>query len=282
MENQPLVSVIVPCYNQAEFLPEALDCVRAQTYQNWECVIINDGSPDSAEAVAQPYLAKDARFKYLRQENQGPSAARNSGIRHSSGKYILPLDADDRVGSEYLSEAVAALEQDSELKLVYSRVNFFGENHGEWKLPDYSPSELLVRNMIFNSAIFRRTDFDRVGGYDENFRDGHEDWEFWISLLCPAGKVLKLPEIHFFYRIRDCSRQHTLSGKEAIACGLKFYEKHKDIYLRFWGSPQKYLVENLRLKEDWAALMKSPRMKLANLLFMPVDLIREFCKKLNL
>ena len=276
---QPLVSVIVPCYKQAEFLPEALSCVLAQTCPDWECIIINDGSPDNTEAVAQSWLAKDARFKYLQQENQGPSAARNNAIRHSSGKYILPLDADDRVGAGYLSDAVAALEQDAELTLVYSRVSFCGEKHGEWELPDYSPSELLVRNMIFNSAIFRRADFDRVGGYDESFREGHEDWEFWISLLCPDGKVLKLPEIYYFYRVRDCSRQHSLSAGQISDCGLRFYEKHKDMYLRFHGSPQQCLIENQRLQEDWAALMKSPRMKLANLLFTPVDLLRALRSK---
>lgn len=274
MSNQPLVSVIVPCYKQAEFLPEALDSVFAQHYQNWECIIINDGSPDNTDAVAQTWLAKDARFKYLQQENQGPSAARNNAIRHSSGKYILPVDADDRIGPEYLSGAVAALEQDAELKLVYCRAAFFGDKHGEWQLPDYAPAEQLVRNLIFSCAVFRRTDFDQVGGYDESFRHGYEDWEFWIALLCPDGKVLKLPAIHFYYRIRDCSRQHSLSREQIIDYGFKIYEKHKDMYLRFHGSPQQCLIENQRLKEDWAALMKSPRMKLANLLFIPVDLFR--------
>jgi glycosyltransferase involved in cell wall biosynthesis len=278
-DQQPLVSVIVPCYKQAEFLSEALDSVLAQTCQNWECIIINDGSPDNTEDVSRQYLAKDSRFKYIKQENQGLSAARNAGIRNSSGKYILPLDSDDKIGAEYLTKAVAALEMDSQLNLVYCRSDFFGEKRCEWTLPDYSPAELLVRNLIFSCAVFRRADFDRAGGYDESFRHGYEDWDFWISILLPDGKVLKLPKILFFYRIRNASMVHSLSSEKIIANGFKIYEKHKDMYLRFWGSPQQCLIENQRLKEDWAALMKSPRMKLANLLFIPVDLFRALRSK---
>jgi glycosyltransferase involved in cell wall biosynthesis len=276
---QQLVSVIVPCYKQAEFLAEALDSVLVQQYQNWECIIVNDGSPDLTDEVAQFYLAKDARFKYLKQENSGLAAARNAGIKISSGKYILPLDADDRIGPEYLTEAVMALNNDNELKLVYCRSEFFGEQCGEWMLQDYSPERLLTNNIIFCSAIFRRIDFDRIGGYDGSFRySGHEDWDFWISILLPEGKVLKLPKILFFYRIRHNSMIHSLSSENVITNGFKIYEKHKDMYLRFWGSPQKYLAENLKLKDEMTALLKSPRIKIANLLFFPVDLLRSIHK----
>ncbi len=264
----------MPCYNQAQFLPEALDSVLAQQYPDWECIIVNDGSPDNTETVAQAWLTKDARFKYLQQANKGLAGARNTGIRSSSGKYILPLDADDRIGPEYLTKAVAALEMDSQLKLVYCRAVFFGDKQGEWQLPDYSPAELLVRNLIFSCAVFRRSDFDLTGGYDESFRDGHEDWDFWISILLPDGKVLKLPETLFFYRIRKHSMVHSLSAEKIIANGFKIYEKHKDMYLRYWGSPQQYIVASL----DLIALMKSPRIKLANILFYPVDLIRKLNK----
>ncbi|MHB9139174.1 MAG: glycosyltransferase family 2 protein [Victivallaceae bacterium] len=279
MNVQPLVSVIVPCYKQAEFLPETLDSVLGQTYSNWECIIVNDGSPDNTDAVTQQYLTKSNRFKYITQQNSGPSVARNAGIKNSSGKYILPLDADDLIGAEYLSSAVVALEQDSTLKLVYCRVEFFGEKCGEWALPEYSPSGLLAGNMIFNTALFRRSDFDLAGGYDESFRNGHEDWDFWLSLLLPDGKVLQLPEILFYYRIRHASRQNSMSREKVIADGFKIYEKHKAMYLRFWGSPQQYLMENQLLKNDLVNLIKSPRMKLADILFMPVDLIRKILKK---
>ena len=100
------VSIIVPCYNQAAYLAETLDSVLDQTYQHWECVIVNDGSPDNAEEIANEYVAKDNRFKYLWEKNEGPSQARNFGILNSDGKYVLPLDADDLVAPTYVGRAV--------------------------------------------------------------------------------------------------------------------------------------------------------------------------------
>lgn len=103
---QPLVSVIIPCYNKAAFLAEALDSVFMQSYSNWECIIINDGSLDNTQNIAKSYAIKDNRFKYLCQDNQGVSIARNNGIKASSGIFILPLDADDTIEPTYIEKAV--------------------------------------------------------------------------------------------------------------------------------------------------------------------------------
>ena len=83
-----LVSIIVPCYNQAQYLPETLQSVLDQTYTNWECIIVNDGSPDATEAVAQEWCEKDHRFIYLKKENGGLSSARNAGLKIAKGDYI--------------------------------------------------------------------------------------------------------------------------------------------------------------------------------------------------
>ena len=90
-----LVSIIVPCYNQAHFLNESLDSVINQSYPNWECIIVNDGSPDNTEEIAKKWCKNDKRFQYLEKENGGLSSARNAGIKISKGEFILPLDADD-------------------------------------------------------------------------------------------------------------------------------------------------------------------------------------------
>ena len=104
---EPLVSIITPCYNQAQYLSEALDSVLRQTFANWECIIVNDCSSDNTEEVAMSYCNKDARFRYCPLDhNQGLCTARNNGIGMSSGKYILPLDADDIIADCYLEEAV--------------------------------------------------------------------------------------------------------------------------------------------------------------------------------
>ena len=102
----PVISIIVPCYNQAQYLPETLQSVLEQDYRHWECIIINDGSPDNTEEVALEWCSKDERFKYFKKENGGLSDARNYGIKHSVGKYILPLDSDDKISKDYTLEAI--------------------------------------------------------------------------------------------------------------------------------------------------------------------------------
>ena len=124
---KPTLSIIVPCYKQAEYLPETLDSVLKQTFKEWECIIVNDGSPDNASQVAQKYVDLDSRFRLIETENRGVSAARNTGIRASSGKYILPLDGDDLILPEYARLAIEWFELHPETKLVYCEAKKFGE-----------------------------------------------------------------------------------------------------------------------------------------------------------
>ena len=108
----PLISVVVPCYNQAQYLDECLQSVLNQTYQDWECIIVNDGSPDNTEEIAKNWVEKDTRFIYLSKENGGLSSARNAGIEIAKGEWILPLDADDKIGERYLELAEKEFEND--------------------------------------------------------------------------------------------------------------------------------------------------------------------------
>ncbi len=123
-----IVSVIVPCYKQAHFLNESLQSVLDQTYPHWECIIVNDGSPDNTDEIARRWIEKDSRFKYLKKENGGLSSARNEGIAISLGEFILPLDADDILDADYLTKAVPVLEQNPELGIVSCYTRFFKKN----------------------------------------------------------------------------------------------------------------------------------------------------------
>ncbi|MEJ0030732.1 MAG: glycosyltransferase family A protein [Bacteroidota bacterium] len=118
-----MVSIIVPCYNQAEFLADVLNSVISQTYSDWECIVVDDGSPDNTTEVAAQFTSRDQRISVVTKKNGGLSDARNFGILRSKGKYILPLDADDRIGPDYLKLAVEALEKDPSLRVVYPRLN---------------------------------------------------------------------------------------------------------------------------------------------------------------
>jgi glycosyltransferase involved in cell wall biosynthesis len=203
---KPLVSIIVPCYNQGEFLAEALDSVKSQTYSNWECVIVDDGSTDNSKEIALSYCDVDKRFSYLWQENQGPSIARNNAIKNSHGDYILPLDGDDKIHEDYISSAVEIIKNRKDVKIVNCRVGLFGASSGEWNLPDFNKDVFLLQNQIVCTAMFRREDYNQTKGYNSNMREGLEDWDFWLSLLETGGEVYKIPHIYFFYRIKESSR----------------------------------------------------------------------------
>jgi glycosyltransferase involved in cell wall biosynthesis len=231
--NNPMVSIIMPSYNQAEYLSETLDSVLAQSFKDWECLIVDDGSIDNTEEIAKIYCKKDDRFKYIKQENQGPSVARNNGIRNSAGEFILPLDSDDLISKDYLSEAMRVFAENPKIKLVYCEAEFFGEKKGEWDLPEYSYERLLFENMIFCSAFYRRSDYDNTDGYNENMREGLEDWDFWLSFLKKGDIVYKIPQIHFFYRIKNNSRNSISNEITVKKMHKRIFLNHRELYFEF-------------------------------------------------
>lgn len=231
-----VISIIVPCYNQAQYLGEALQSVLDQTFVNWECIIVNDGSPDNTEEVAQKWVAKDSRFIYLYQKNGGLSSARNAGIAMATGDLILPLDADDKIDHEYLELARQSFRADENLKLVYAKAYKFGIKNEEWILNPFSLKELSLGNMIYCSALFKKQDWLRVNGYDVNMKYGYEDWEFWIAILKNGGTVKKLDKICFYYRIKEESMLKSISASQDKALYDYVCTKHIDLYIKIFGN----------------------------------------------
>ena len=231
------VSIIVPCYNQSVYLSEALDSVLEQSYENWECIIVDDGSTDNTENVAKEYCKKDNRFIYIYQNNSGLSKARNTGVANSKGIYILPLDSDDKIAPQYIEHAINAFKSNENLKIVYCRAQLFGLGKGEWKLPEYSLERMLGRNCIFCSGVYKKEDFIRVGGYNPNMKYGFEDWDFWLSILEKGGDVLQLDEILFFYRIRNKSMVRSLDDERYSFLRKQIWENHKSLYAENFLNP---------------------------------------------
>lgn len=240
------ISIIVPCYNQGQYLDDALQSVLAQTFTDWECIIVNDGSIDSTKEISNKWLKKDPRFKYISQQNRGLSAARNLGISKAKGRYVLPLDADDKIGEDYLKLAYDAYKKDSELKVVYCQAEKFGIENKRWMLRPYTPLNLAVSNIIFCSAMFKKEDWLHIGGYDENMKGGLEDWEFWIHLLKNGGKVKQLDQVCFFYRIKHSSmiKDIELKRKEHLYQYVSI--KHADFFVEQLGSFYAYMQDGLK------------------------------------
>lgn len=224
------VSVIVPCYKQAEYLAETLESVLAQTYSKWECIIVNDGSPDNTEEVAHEFLAKDNRFKYIWKENEGVSVARNTGIAASCGEFVFPLDADDIIAPTYLEIAVDYFLQFPKTKIVYGKAEKFGKETGYWDLPVFDYEKFIWSNCIYNSAMYRRSDFDVTKGYNPNMVHGNEDWDFWLSLLKRDDVVYRIDEVLFYYRIKEVSRTTGLSKCFMSENLVQLCKNHPEIY----------------------------------------------------
>lgn len=223
------ISIIVPCYNGEEFLGETLDCLQKQTIEDWECVIVNDGSTDNSIKILREYEAKDSRYKVIDKENEGPSVARNVAIAASSGKYILPLDADDLIAPTYAEKAIEYLERHPKTKLVYCKAKYFGEKEGELNLPDYNYDEIPYGNCIFCSCVYRREDFEKTGGYNPNMNYGNEDWDFLLSLLKPKDEVYCIPEVLFYYRQHGITRTSSVMKKRDM-CYLRMMLNHPELY----------------------------------------------------
>lgn len=232
----PIISVIIPCYKQAIYLPDALESLLRQTYKKWEGIIVNDGSPDNTEEVALAYVEKDSRFRYVEKKNGGLSSARNSGIKHALGDFILPLDADDVLEPTYLEKAVKIFIDSPHTSLVYCLGNYFGVKEGLWNLHYENYRALLLGNAIFCSALFRKSDCISVGGYDENMRLGYEDWEFYIRLLNEHSIIYQIPEALFNYRTKEVSMLTECEKNNVIDVHNYIFTKNIDKYTAYFGS----------------------------------------------
>jgi glycosyltransferase involved in cell wall biosynthesis len=228
-ESAPAVSVVVPCYNYGAYLNEAVDSVLAQTCQDFEIVVVNDGSTEPATVAL---LANYDRPKthVIHTANQGLALARNAGIAASRGRYILPLDADDRIGPVYLAQALKILEADPNIGIVYCQAEFFGAVSGPWELPPYSFPEILLDNSIFCTAMFRRADWAAVGGYNPNMTYGWEDYDFWLSLIELGRGVVQIPEVLFFYRKHTRSMTGELDKDRFVFLYSQLFRNHPKLY----------------------------------------------------
>lgn len=225
------VSVIMPCYNDGIYVADAVRSLQAQTWRNFELIIVDDGSDDGKTPALLDALRGDTITVY-HIPHQRPAAARNYGIARAAGKYILPLDADDTIEPTYLEKAAALLEERPELGVVYCRADLFGMKSGRWELPDYSLQEMLLDNCVFVTAMFRKADWQTIGGFSETMQTGLEDYDFWLSMLELEREIYQIPETLFHYRIKSQSRTDGLrrNVEQMQAMYTQLFENHRELY----------------------------------------------------
>lgn len=252
------ISIIVPCYNQANFLQETVESALKSTYAELEVIIINDGSTDNSREVAEELTEKYKNVFLLNQVNSGVTKARNAGIEFCKGKYILPLDADDLISPDYVGDAIKILKERPEVKVVYCEaVKFDEQGERYWKLKPFSLKSLARDNMIFVSGIFRKADCLAIGGFDDQMVMGRADWEFWINMLKNGGAVVQLPYVGFKYRLTKSGSMRKRTGSDELkrkriaflnAKHMDFFERELNGPLRFqrtWSKPYNNLMKFL-------------------------------------
>ena len=239
-----VVSILMPCYNQGEFLEEAVGSLIDQTFTRWECLIVNDGSEDNTKDIAHKLIEKDDRIKYFSQVNKGVCAARNLAAQKASGKYLLPLDADDFLNDTYIEQVLNCI-SNSEATVAYGKVFFTGNESKPYELEPYRFEALILANMIHVAGIYRKSDFDRVGGYDVQMVEGYEDWEFWINILKENKNAVCVPEATLFYRTKQVSRMKQINLKKRYNMIAYIYKKHQELYRHYVVDHSKNININL-------------------------------------
>jgi len=230
MPAAPLVSVVMPCFNQGRFIAEAIASVHAQTVDDVEIVVVEDCSTDGFTRDVVRTLSCARTTTILHDVNRGVAAARNTGIRAARGVYVLPLDADDRLAPEFVARTLAVLES-GRADVVYSRVRYFGTRTGDSAVEPFSVRGMLRHNLVVNTALYRKAAWAEVGGYASVMQAGLEDWEFWLSLLERGNRFLRVESPLFLYRQHGPSRSHSANEAQA-RLRESIFARHRDLYRR--------------------------------------------------
>ena len=226
----PRVAVVVTCYNLGKYLDEAVDSVLAQTFQDFEILVVDDGSTEPETVRLLSDYARP-KTRVTRIENRGLSGARNEGIRQTTAGYICCLDADDRLAPNYLERSVQVLDTRPEIAFVSHWLETFGDESYVWKPASAGFPALLDMNSINGAALVRREALLKVGLFDETMRRGCEDWDLWIGMVERGMPGVILPEVLFHYRRRhDSMSRVMMEGSTHVDLYRYLITKHRSSF----------------------------------------------------
>ncbi|HIK18197.1 MAG TPA: glycosyltransferase [Leptolyngbyaceae cyanobacterium M33_DOE_097] len=270
------LSIIIPCFNDGQFIKEAVASVTACPDSIYEIIIVNDGSTDLLTQQVLNELRSDG-YQVVDQPNQGAPAARNTGVRLAKGEYILPLDADNRIRTAYIYKGIEILDRYPDVAVVYGDVEHFGEGihaldqlpafsnpyetvsfengfRAVQRVPDFNLSWLINHNYIDMCAVYRKSVWDECGPYDINMPFGcYDDWDLWLSIAKKGYRFYHIPEILFEYRVKPTSLStasrseekskvvHSYLASKHAALFPKEYRSYFKLYrgwLKIWNSLQ--------------------------------------------
>lgn len=197
------ISIVIPCFNQAEYLPEAIESALAQTYEDTEIIVVNDGSPDATAEIATKYqLAHPFKIKVINQVNKGLASARNAAIMNMTGGYLLPLDSDDILLPSCV-EKIVKKAKETNADVIAPSIRCFGIAVQDISLmPDPKLEDFKVGNRIAYCSAIKREALLEVGGYSPRMDKGWEDLHLWYDLLTRGKRIVTIPEPLVLYRTK--------------------------------------------------------------------------------
>ena len=237
MEENVKVTVVMPCYNQGKYVNKAVNSVLNQTFQNFEIIIVNDGSTDEeTNKILNNF--KRPKTKVLHINNQGPSVARNIAIQEAKGEYILPLDADDTIEPTYMEKAVKILENNDNVGIVccnwrtISKLGVFRKittPKFNYKFPEHL--NFRSKSCFPVTSFFRKIDWEKTVGFNKNMLYGMEDYDFWLSIIELDKKIYHIPEVLFNYNRVFKSRDTSMTIEDQKISYFTVFQNHKELYL---------------------------------------------------
>jgi glycosyltransferase involved in cell wall biosynthesis len=226
--NEPAVSVIVPCYNGGRFLDDLCASLAAQTFRDFETIIIDDGSTE--EATLRKLASLEPGIRVVPQQNRRLPGARNAGFGQARGEFVLPLDCDDRLAPSFLAETVAALHGAAPaIGFSFAHVQLSGDMDGVMPR-HFNRFDQLFLNRLPYCMLIRRAAWQAAGGYDEAMRDGMEDWEFSIRLLQAGFAGVEIAKPLLIYRVSGEGMLMSATARRHGTIWRYIRTKHRDLY----------------------------------------------------
>lgn len=267
----PTVSIVLPVYNQAHYLPAALDGVFAQTYPHFELIVVDDGSTDDTPRKLADYRQRHT-LTVVTQANQGLPGALNAGLARARGDYITWTSSDNVMNPDMLAVLAAALDEDPSVGLVYAGFALMddaGRDLGYFSATDYDPLLLLHVNLVHCCFLYRRECMERIGGYDLGFIYG-EDWEYWIR-LSRYFRMKRVPGVLYRYRFHAGSMTSELVLGTARRLGHDEFSARirRRMPVRWWLGRLKWWWLRLAVKDHPALAERDTWRRLSTLAACP-------------
>ena len=274
MNSVKLVSIVIPCFNDVHYVEQSINSALNQTYPYKEVIVVDDGSNEKTKAVLKKIEPEITRL--ITQENFGQSKARNVGIEAAKGDYIMVLDSDDFFEPTFCEEAIKLFDDDNLIKIVTCQATLlFPNNEKQLYIPKGGDlKSFLYANNALGTAMFKKSDWDKVNGYDENMRNGFEDWEFFIRLLSLGGEAHVIQKPLYWYRKRKGSTTEK-ANKRKYELLTYIYMKHKVLFVSEYDSFIPFLLQKMeRAEKNELKVQQKIDYRLGEIILRPIRFIK--------